>query len=244
MQKPLSVIGLSGLKKPLDCGGKYISSDLQNFLSENGVEHQMTVPHTPQQNGRAEHFNYMLLKKSEAMQQHACLLHSSGKMQLKPAFIFIIDNLYIVIIGLLLYSYRMALNLIFCILGHLVVRCMFSYPETIDQINSYQNPMICFLLAMNQEQKDITSGLEPEEWSLFPLLPHIMNLIFQIVLERNYLTNHLPIINLQKLTTKRIQIKEETMVYNLLIKLDLISLNHLNVLIHLWATKRSTQKPL
>ena len=79
MQQPPSTIGLSGLKKPvdmklcLDCGGEYISSDLWNFLSKNGVEHQMTVPHTPQQNGRAEHFNCTLLEKSDAMRQHACL---------------------------------------------------------------------------------------------------------------------------------------------------------------------------
>ena len=51
-----------------------MSSALWNFLSENGIEHQKTVPHTPQQNGRAERFNHTLLDKSEAMQQHACLL--------------------------------------------------------------------------------------------------------------------------------------------------------------------------
>ena len=51
-----------------------MSSALWNFLSENGIEHQKTVPHMPQQNGRAEHFNHMLLDKSEAMRQHACLL--------------------------------------------------------------------------------------------------------------------------------------------------------------------------
>ena len=39
----------------------------------NGIEHQKTVPHTPQQNGRAEHFNRTLLDTSEAMRQHACL---------------------------------------------------------------------------------------------------------------------------------------------------------------------------
>ena len=33
----------------------------------------MTVPHTPQQNGRAERFNRTLLEKSEAIRQHACL---------------------------------------------------------------------------------------------------------------------------------------------------------------------------
>ena len=61
------------LKLHSDRGGEYISSDLQNFLSENGVEHQMAVPHTPQQNGRAERFNCTFVEKSEAMQQHACL---------------------------------------------------------------------------------------------------------------------------------------------------------------------------
>ena len=80
MWQLLSAIGLSGLKSGnrllklcSDHGGEYISSDLRNFLSENGVEHQMTVPHTPQQNCRAERFNCMLLEKSEAMRQHACL---------------------------------------------------------------------------------------------------------------------------------------------------------------------------
>ena len=61
------------LKLHLDRGGEYMSSALQNFLSENSIEHQKTVPHTPQQNGRAERFNHMLLDKSVAMQQHACL---------------------------------------------------------------------------------------------------------------------------------------------------------------------------
>ena len=61
------------LKLCLDHGGKYMSSALWNFLSENSIEHQKTVPHTPQQNGRAECFNHTLLDKSEAMQQHACL---------------------------------------------------------------------------------------------------------------------------------------------------------------------------
>ena len=65
--------GYKPLKLCLDQGGEYISSDLWNSLSENGVEHQMTVPHTPQQNGKAEHFNHIFLEKYEAMQQHVCL---------------------------------------------------------------------------------------------------------------------------------------------------------------------------
>ena len=78
---------------------------------------------------------------------------------------------------------------------------------------------------MNLEQRDIASGLESEEQLLFLLLPHLMSLNFRIVLERNNLTNHLPKINLQKLTTKGIQIKEEMMVYNLLIIINQIILH-------------------
>ena len=55
------------LKLCLDRGGEYMSSALWNFLSENGIEHQKTVPHTPQQNGRAERFNHILLDKYEVM---------------------------------------------------------------------------------------------------------------------------------------------------------------------------------
>ena len=55
------------LKLRSDHGGEYMSSALRNILSENGIEHQMTVPHTPQQNGRAECFNRTLLDKSKVM---------------------------------------------------------------------------------------------------------------------------------------------------------------------------------
>ena len=79
---PHSKIGSPGLKSPVgtNCwnsiwtvGGEYISSALWKFLSENGIEHQKVVPHTPQQNGRAEYFNCMLLDKSKVMRQHTCL---------------------------------------------------------------------------------------------------------------------------------------------------------------------------
>jgi hypothetical protein len=56
-----------------DRGGEYINQSLRTFLSSGGIEHQISVPHTPQQNGRAEHFNRTILEKSEAMRQHACL---------------------------------------------------------------------------------------------------------------------------------------------------------------------------
>jgi hypothetical protein len=56
-----------------DRGGEYINQSLRTFLSSRGIEHQTSVPRTPQQNGRAERFNRTILEKSEAMCQHACL---------------------------------------------------------------------------------------------------------------------------------------------------------------------------
>ena len=97
---------------------------------------------------------------------------------------------------------------------------------------------------MNQEQRDIVSGPEPEEWLSFPLLPHLMSLISRIVLERNYLTNHLLKINLQKLMAERIQIKVQTMVYNLLIIINQI-INHLKDLTkHTGENRQSPPAPV
>jgi transposase InsO family protein len=56
-----------------DRGGEYISQDLSTFLNSRGIEHQKTVPRTPQQNGRAERFNRTICEKSEAMRLSACL---------------------------------------------------------------------------------------------------------------------------------------------------------------------------
>ena len=43
------------------------------FLLSRGIEHQTSVPRTPQQNGRAKQFNQTVLEKSEVMHHHACL---------------------------------------------------------------------------------------------------------------------------------------------------------------------------
>ena len=37
-----------------DFGGEYISGDFSSFLTKNGIIHQKSCPHTPQQNGTAE----------------------------------------------------------------------------------------------------------------------------------------------------------------------------------------------
>jgi transposase InsO family protein len=52
-----------------DRGGEYINQSLRTFLSSRGIEHQTSVPRTPQQNGQAERFNRTILEKSEAMRQ-------------------------------------------------------------------------------------------------------------------------------------------------------------------------------
>jgi transposase InsO family protein len=53
-----------------------MAGELQSFFKSRGITHQTSVPHTPQQNGRAERFNRTLLEKAEAIRQHACLPQS------------------------------------------------------------------------------------------------------------------------------------------------------------------------
>jgi hypothetical protein len=54
-----------------DRGGEYVNNDLKRILQEAGVEHKLTVPHSPQQNGRAECFNRTIMEKASAMLHHA-----------------------------------------------------------------------------------------------------------------------------------------------------------------------------
>jgi transposase InsO family protein len=37
-----------------DRGGEYLSSAVKAILDEKGIEHQLTMPHSPQQNGVAK----------------------------------------------------------------------------------------------------------------------------------------------------------------------------------------------
>jgi transposase InsO family protein len=62
-----------------DQGGEFMAGELQSFFKSRGITHQISVPHTPQQNGRAERFNRTLLEKAEAICQHACLPQSFWK---------------------------------------------------------------------------------------------------------------------------------------------------------------------
>ena len=129
----------------------------------------MTVPYTPQQNGRAECFNHMLSEKSEAMWQYGCLppffwqdaaetslrIYNRQPIQLwngkKP-------NLsYFRTFGCWAY--------------------MSLYPKASDLINLHQSLRVWSLLAMNLEQRDIAFGLELEEQLLFLLPPHLISFV-------------------------------------------------------------------
>ena len=55
-----------------DGGGEYTSITLQDFFNEQGIEHEVVPPYTPQLNGLAERLNRTLVERVR------CLLISSG----------------------------------------------------------------------------------------------------------------------------------------------------------------------
>ncbi|GJP77788.1 hypothetical protein CLOP_g8133 [Closterium sp. NIES-67] len=54
-----------------DRGGEYLGKELQTFLEEKGITHQLSVPYTPQQNGAAERLNRTLTDLARAILAHA-----------------------------------------------------------------------------------------------------------------------------------------------------------------------------
>ena len=55
-----------------DNGGKFIKNEFDAYLSKHGIQHQKTVPYTPQQNGVAERKNITLVEMAR------CMLYSKG----------------------------------------------------------------------------------------------------------------------------------------------------------------------
>ena len=56
-----------------DGGGEYISAEFKTYLDDNGISQQLTVAHTPQQNGVAERMNRTLKDLMRAMMLHKSL---------------------------------------------------------------------------------------------------------------------------------------------------------------------------
>jgi transposase InsO family protein len=55
-----------------DRGGEYMAANVKDILSQRGIEHHLTMPGSPQQNGKAERFNRTIMDKAMAM------LHTAG----------------------------------------------------------------------------------------------------------------------------------------------------------------------
>ena len=53
-----------------DGGGEYTSKKFESFCVENGVEHEVTAPYTPQHNGLAERRNRTILDMARCMVKH------------------------------------------------------------------------------------------------------------------------------------------------------------------------------
>ena len=56
-----------------DNGGEYSSREFHEYLHENGIRHEFTVPNSPQQNGVAERMNRTLIESARSMLAHAGL---------------------------------------------------------------------------------------------------------------------------------------------------------------------------
>lgn len=56
-----------------DNGGEYVSEQFRNFLKLKGIQHELTIPYTPQQNGTAERLNRILVESARAMLIHSGL---------------------------------------------------------------------------------------------------------------------------------------------------------------------------
>ena len=50
-----------------DRGGEYMAASTKDILSQRGIEHHLTMPGSPQQNGKAERFNRTIMDKAMAM---------------------------------------------------------------------------------------------------------------------------------------------------------------------------------
>ncbi|CAI7804077.1 unnamed protein product [Closterium sp. NIES-53] len=59
-----------------DRGGEYMGKDMESFLEDKDITHQLSVAHTPQKNGAAERLNRTLIDLARAMLAHAQLDHN------------------------------------------------------------------------------------------------------------------------------------------------------------------------
>ena len=58
-----------------DNGGEYTSTEFGKYLTQEGIKHELTTPHTPQQNGAAERLNRTLVEGVHTMLADSKLPH-------------------------------------------------------------------------------------------------------------------------------------------------------------------------
>ena len=58
-----------------DNGGEYTSTEFESYLKKEGIEHQYTIPKTPEQNGVSERMNRTLVETVRSMLADSRLLH-------------------------------------------------------------------------------------------------------------------------------------------------------------------------
>ena len=59
--------------KQTDHGGEFMPNEQKAYLAENRIEHQTSMPDSPQQNGQVERFQQTVVNGAEAMWYHAGL---------------------------------------------------------------------------------------------------------------------------------------------------------------------------
>ena len=59
-----------------DWGEEFLSNEQKTYMAENGIEYPMSIPDSPQQNGRVERFQQTIVNGAEAMWHHTGLSNS------------------------------------------------------------------------------------------------------------------------------------------------------------------------
>ena len=62
-----------------DRGSEFLSKEQKRYLQEHGIEHQTSMPYSPQQNGRAKRFQQTIINKAESMRHAAGLSNGFWK---------------------------------------------------------------------------------------------------------------------------------------------------------------------
>ena len=70
---------------PIYGGSEFLSKDQKRYLQECRIEHQTSMPYSPQQNGRAERFQQTIINKAESMQHAVGLSNGFWKHAVRTA---------------------------------------------------------------------------------------------------------------------------------------------------------------